>query len=240
MRDTDIDWATIGDGEPYYGVLTHERFLRKNLNSESLKEFWQSGADYIDRLHGLVVERFGNFNPINALDFGCGLGRLTRGMAKHSQLSTGIDVSESMLSEARILAPGNTRFVNSIPTESFDWINSFIVFQHIPPERGTELFAALLERLSPGGVVSVQFTFFKSHQGTIEHGISGIDLSSWDGKTLKTLVPNVMPAGAMMMYDYDMNLILALLFKCGVENIYIEHTNHGGCHGALILGRKNR
>ena len=41
------------------------------------------------------------FQPINALDFGCGVGRLVIPLAKISTSAVGIDVSESMLAEAR-------------------------------------------------------------------------------------------------------------------------------------------
>ena len=34
MRDTDNDWQIMGENEPYFGVLSHERFLRRNLTDE--------------------------------------------------------------------------------------------------------------------------------------------------------------------------------------------------------------
>ena len=46
-RDTDQDWLEYGEFEPYYGVLTHERFLRANLTPDVLEEFWQSGRENV-------------------------------------------------------------------------------------------------------------------------------------------------------------------------------------------------
>jgi trans-aconitate methyltransferase len=43
----------------------------------------------------------------------------------------------------------------------FDFLHSYLVFQHIPLKRGYEIFAALLSRLSPGGVGAVHFPYHR-------------------------------------------------------------------------------
>jgi hypothetical protein len=38
-RDTAVDWKTIGATEPWYGVLSTEKFLKSNLTPSSIEDF---------------------------------------------------------------------------------------------------------------------------------------------------------------------------------------------------------
>ena len=42
--DSDRDWKLIGALDPYFGVLTEERFRRANLDEKALAEFFASGS----------------------------------------------------------------------------------------------------------------------------------------------------------------------------------------------------
>ena len=45
-------------------------------------------------------------------------------------------------------------------------------------------------------------------------------------------------AGSMSMYDYDMNRVLRLLYLIGIESVLAQHTDHAGCHGSWLYGRR--
>ncbi len=81
-----------------------------------------------------------------ALDIGCGAVRLTHAHAADVQNATGNDVSEAMLRIAREGAPANASLTGQLPPGPFDWINSYIAFQHIPPAEGLALLSRMLER----------------------------------------------------------------------------------------------
>lgn len=240
-RDTDRDWTEIGRAQPYFGVLANERYLADRIDPEAISEFFESGeADIAKVLE--VHERLtaGKGKLGTALDFGCGVGRLSLAMATHAETVYGIDVSEPMLEVARSSASDqgieNVRFCNDIPDTALDWINSLIVFQHIAPERGLVILEELMQRLNPGGFISVQVTFFKDsrHLGEIERDV---DSYRYDGRTVDILRHREdHDTGAMTMYDYDLNRVLALLFGAGLERLELSHTDHGGCHGAYIFG----
>ena len=92
-----------------------------------------------------------SFSPKSVLDFGCGTGRLVIPLAEIADYVLGLDVSESMLWEARknckAHALNNVQLLKSDDTLScldgcFDFIHSFIVFQHIPVKRGIRIFAS--------------------------------------------------------------------------------------------------
>ncbi len=132
-RDTDLDWNTIAAANPFFGVLANERFLGKTLSPQVLSEFYGSGRADIGMTlreaatHFRIKRRFRR-----ALDFGCGVGRLSKAMAEHAHEVIGVDISENMLRTAREVASAkNITYLASIPEGTFDWINSVIVFQHI-------------------------------------------------------------------------------------------------------------
>lgn len=237
MRETDRDWSLIGEQEPFYGVLTQDEFLRRNLTPARLDAFWQSGEADVAYIAGVLERVFGPFQSQCALDFGCGVGRLARAMAARATRVVGLDVAESMLNEARLHAPGNVEFVRALPDISFDWINSFIVFQHIPPARGYRLFDELLERLAPGGVVSSHFTLYRD-RSFVAPTVGGFEDVAWDGEALRVLSEAPFQAGAIAMYDYDLTRLIASSVRHGIEVFHLEHLNHGGCHGVRFFGRR--
>lgn len=93
-----------------------------------------------------------------ALDFGCGTGRSTRFLKNLGFETVGVDISDAMLTEARIRDPhGDYRLVtNDGPTElpdgSFDVILSAFTFDNIPTEaRKVALFRRLARLIGKTG-----------------------------------------------------------------------------------------
>jgi SAM-dependent methyltransferase len=236
-RQTDDDWIRIGQDEPYHGVLSQERFLRRNLTPEILQEFWASGVEEMTYVKAVLERHFGPFRAARALDFGCGVGRLARALAGLAETVVGLDISPGMLTEARRGAPANVEFATELGERTFDWINSVIVLQHIPPVRGYVLFEDLLSRLEPAGVLSVQFTIFRD-RNFLAPATSFIEEAVWDGETIRALRQTAPAVGTMLMYDYDLTRMVALCAHHGVAGLFLEHTNHGGCHGVRLFGRR--
>lgn len=236
LRDTDADWNGIA-GEPFYGVTADPGMFRSSLDAGKLDHFWQSGRAEIGTLLGELRHLFGDFQPKTGIDFGCGVGRLTQAMAEHLDQVVGIDVAEAMLEEAMRHAPQNCRFVRDIPDGEYDWINSAIVFQHIHPENGFTILRRLLEALTPSGAVSIQLTAYKTGSA-MTFPYEGLTATFWDGETIRPLIESPHPSGTMMMYDYDLNRTMALLHSHGIDRTMLIHTDHGGCHGVYILGRR--
>jgi SAM-dependent methyltransferase len=104
-------------------------------------DFWASGESEIaDRLARAAQLR----RPAGsgrALDFGCGVGRLTRALAVRFDDCVGVDVSDVMVRRARELNADrpNCTFVHSVlpdlsrfESRSFDLVYSNKVLQHLP------------------------------------------------------------------------------------------------------------
>ena len=223
------DWNTLGETQPYFAVLTEDRFLREQMLDEDREAFFASGEADIAQIFDLI-----DFAPKSALDFGCGVGRLTRALAKRVDRVAGVDAAESMLRIARENVP-NATFSTAIPNERFDLIVSLIVFQHIPVKRGEALLDELLNHLD--GAAALHFTFRRP--GSFIRRIA---------RQIRARIPLVhriaqrisgeRPMPYMQMNEYDLDSILAIMRRHGCPNPRIIPTNHGGIEGAIVIAER--
>jgi 2-polyprenyl-3-methyl-5-hydroxy-6-metoxy-1,4-benzoquinol methylase len=152
LKGPSSDWERFGELDPYWAVLTDEKFRASKINSDARRQFFESGETHVDRVVETVrASVHPGFSPRRVLDFGCGVGRVLIPLAKRYPESVGMDVATSMLREAAsnlaekgviaelvLYDEALTRL-----TGTFDFIHSYIVFQHIPPARGLRTAANL-------------------------------------------------------------------------------------------------
>jgi len=101
-RDPDKEWEKFGRNDPYYGVMTKDRFHKEKLNKQSLIDFFDSGQQLIDYcMNTIRTSVQPDFSPTRTLDFGCGVGRCAIPLARVCPVVVGVDISDSMLKEAR-------------------------------------------------------------------------------------------------------------------------------------------
>ena len=168
---TDDDWEKWGQRDPYFGVITLDRFRMAKLDETARTEFFETGrwhVEYVWTLCRRYVDA--GFAPRTVLDFGCGVGRMLMHFARDVEQVVGVDISSSMLKEARrnceVFGAGNVAFAASIQElpagmTQFDLVHSVIVLQHLDPERGLQVFAQLLAAIAPGGIGAIQVTHAK-------------------------------------------------------------------------------
>lgn len=140
---TDLDgvrrqWNALGATDPMWAVLTD----RKKRGAWDVDEFLVTGVREIDGVLADLRRAGVTHGTGSALDFGCGAGRLVQAMARHFEHVTGVDVAESMIVKAReINRRGDVcQFVlnerpdlSVFPSDSFDFVYSSRVLQHMPP-----------------------------------------------------------------------------------------------------------
>lgn len=244
--DTDNEWEKFGKDDPYYGVLTHDKFRKNNLTTENKEEFFKSGSGYIDEVLEKTRRHIDkNFTIKKALDFGCGVGRLVIPLANVSQEVTGVDVSDSMLREAKINCEErsikNVAFVKSddglsLLDGKYDFIHSFIVFQHIPVIRGEQILENLISRLEDDGICVVHFTYEKRKKKPMVSFIKKyIPLAN---NVDNLLIGRKFFAPQMQMNPYDLNRLFSIIQKANVLDCYTEFTNHGGNLGIVVYFKK--
>jgi SAM-dependent methyltransferase len=162
----DESWRKFGKEDPYFGVLTAERFRKKNLDEAALSDFFASGEGHVAHILDIAHRFVAADLPMDsAVDFGCGVGRLVIPLARRYRHATGIDISEDYIAEA-MRNCGKQGITNADFRESveqlvaegrrFDLAHSCIVFNHIPWARGRKIIGGLYGLLNPGGVMAIQ------------------------------------------------------------------------------------
>lgn len=247
--DTDAQWDEFGKNEPYYGVLTEDKFRTINLTDDRKEEFFRSGYQYVDRVLQTIREHIDpNYTIKIALDFGCGVGRVVVPLAELAEHVIGVDVSDSMLSEAKKNCEArsirNVGFVKSDDKLSlldgkFDFIHSFIVFQHIPVKRGDRIFENLISHLEDGGVCVIHFTYAKDYRirKLVPWIKNYVPLSRYFINLLKR---RNLFAPQMQMNTYDLNKLFFIMQKSNVSEFHAEYTDHGGELGIELYFRMFR
>src|SRR5687767_6818754 len=95
-------WEALASEHPYWTVLVEPRYRADRLGPEDVRAFFQTGSDEIAATFASIRRYLApDFRPRRALDYGCGVGRLTMPMARECERVLGVDVSEHMLTEAR-------------------------------------------------------------------------------------------------------------------------------------------
>lgn len=238
MADQDY-WIEIGENDPWWGVLSEDRYHGLELAPADRDAFFAQGERDIDFAVATIRRHLcDSFAPRNALDFGCGVGRLMLAMRRHVKAITGVDISPGMLSRAAAEARSRgveVRLATEVPEGQFDWINSFIVFQHIEPAAGMRLLEQLLDHLAPDGFISLHFTAYRDSR--IWHrGPGELEYARFDGNAdvyFRRRATQEMP-----LYEYDLSAVTCQLVAHGIENLYLHHTDHCGLHGVWIFGQQ--
>ncbi len=113
---------------------------------------------YVGKL-GLLPQRG------RALDFGCGVGRLTQALATYFEEVVGIDIAPSMVNLAKrynrfgsrcIYYVNDTDNLRRFSDQEFHFIYTTIVLQHMKPEYAKSYIKEFLRVLKPQGILIFQ------------------------------------------------------------------------------------
>ena len=245
---SDREWEKFGKTNPYFGVLSTDKFLSKNLDEAGLAQFFATGESHVESLVALMGRVFDRPPAFGrALDFGCGVGRIVIPLARRWNKVTGVDISPSMLGECRkncaALDLANVEFHDSSDglkgiEGRFDFIHSVIVFQHIPVDRGEKLFRRLLELLAPDGIGALHFTYH----------IPGGMLTKFAYALRRRFQPahwalNLLAGRSpfepyMQMNAYSLEKLYNMAQDAGASAVHAELSDHGGNRGAMLVFRK--
>ena len=142
------DWNELAQLDPYWVILTA---ADKRFGGWDSDEFFAIGTIEVAALMDRI-EQLGHPQHLErALDFGCGLGRITRALAQQFDECVGVDISEDMVRSAQDLnanVPGASFVVNvandlaRFDNASFDLVFSSIVLQHVPDRSTIEGYIA--------------------------------------------------------------------------------------------------
>jgi len=155
------NWDAFGDADPLFGVLSDPT---KFGGQWRVDDFFASGDEHVKYWMRILRERGATFRPGTCLDFGCGVGRLTRPLSESFLQTVGMDVAKSMIDVARRYNRNpRCRYVvnrdpdlRSVNSSTFDFVHSCLVLQHIPPEVTIKYIEEFFRVAKPEGLIVFQ------------------------------------------------------------------------------------
>lgn len=162
IQDT---WERLGETEPYWSVLSEEKYKKSYM--QDLEEFYNTGLTDISRIFQTLDRNTIDYsNYKSCLEYGCGLGRVTRWLSEKFDTVYGYDISKSHLDSANtylskkninnIILRHLTKPEEIIDLPKVDFAYSTIVLQHNPPPIISIIIRQIIKSLNPGGAAIFQ------------------------------------------------------------------------------------
>jgi 2-polyprenyl-3-methyl-5-hydroxy-6-metoxy-1,4-benzoquinol methylase len=162
LAEVERNWNEFGKRDPLWAILTDK--TKKN-NQWDLAEFFATGERELEQVLKTVRSLAPALSRGKALDFGCGVGRLTQAMGREFDECHGVDIAESMVEQARHYNRHGDKchyHVNRqtnlklFADNTFDFIYTNIVLQHNRPENSRRFIQDFLRILAPDGLLVFQ------------------------------------------------------------------------------------
>jgi SAM-dependent methyltransferase len=250
VRDTATDWEKLARDNAYWAVLNEKQFAGRPT-ADTLAAFFARGVRDVKGFQSEIKRIFPEFSApfTRIIDFGCGVGRLLIPMAREARHAFGIDVSETMreLTIENALSFGLTNVTCLADCSDLlkvgvkaNWVNGYLVFQHIEPRRGYYILNDLLQCVAAGGYVSLHFPLFKTSDRR-EYFNDRVMYFRNDYYYTETVFidrdnyehPDI------QMYDYDANTLIALFHKNEIDRVHLIHDGSmSGIHSYVLIGRR--
>jgi len=161
LEDLQEDFHKLGETDPLGTVL----FLKPDRTPWEVEELFTTGENEIQELVD-YLESLGLELPKGvALDFGCGIGRLTQPLARYFDMCYGVDIAPSMLE----LACKHNRYrdkchyllnetgdLGLFTDNSIDFILSRITLQNMAPRYSKQYIKEFIRILAPCGLLVFQ------------------------------------------------------------------------------------
>jgi SAM-dependent methyltransferase len=208
-------WDRQAHADPMWAILTDPAKAGGRWNVD---EFFATGVREV----GAFMEQAAIWRkPVarhSALDFGCGIGRLSQALAGHFDQVYGVDISAKMIELARQHNHKGARVeylcnpagdLSHFANGSIDMILSWITLQHMRPRNARRYIQEFLRVLVPGGLLLFQYP-------SKPIGL-GVRLARW-----KALLSRPRP---MYMNGMDREEVVELLERGGGRVLNVEQDD---------------
>ncbi len=162
LEELQRNFNFLGIKDPFWAIFSDPE---KKGNKWQAEEFFKTGEREIKGLLEHVKSLGIRVSWSKALDFGCGVGRLTQALSRYFDEVHGVDIAPSMIDLAnRYNQFGNrcryhlndSGSLTLFADDSFDLIYSNITLQHIPPPYSRGYIREFVRVLAPSGLLLFQ------------------------------------------------------------------------------------
>lgn len=153
------DWQINAEADPLWVILVDPKCYGGKWD---VTEFFATGEDEIDRVFGFMERNSVALPTGPFLDFGCGVGRVSKALRKKFEFGYGVDIAPKMIELARDYVDGVDFIVNQTDSlskfsdNSIGFIYSHIVLQHMPSQYQKRYIEEFLRILKPVGLAVFQ------------------------------------------------------------------------------------
>ena len=226
------NWDDLAELDPLWAILS---FSEYRFGKWDTGQFFKTGDEEITKLMQSCLQLGYPKATERVLDFGCGVGRCTRALAKYFKQCYGLDISENMIAKANELnsSISNCTFtvnyqadLRIFPDDYFDMIYTTAVLQHIPITPLIRNYISEFLRILKGGGILV---FQLPHSIPLLYKL-GVGLRTYN--TLRTLGFNkrfiYQTLGKLGLTPYRMNFIPeneVVVFLGGIGGKVLEVKN---------------
>lgn len=210
FKELQESWNHCGKRDPLWSILTHPD---KKDNKWDLHEFFATGEREIQELIEYITA-LGVHLPHNlALDFGCGVGRLTQALAKRFAQVYGLDISSAMIRLANKYNTDTEKCVyrtniepdlKSFKDNSFDLIYSSLVLQHMEPVYSKLYINEFIRVIAPHGIIIFQLPGMQLEVPQLEkpNTCPKVEASSLPtlSRALKNIIKSMAPPKVLAWY----------------------------------------
>lgn len=162
LRAQERQWERLGRRDPLWAILSHPD---KKNGAWDEEEFFATGKAEIAASMARASALGLPMARKSALDFGCGVGRLTQALADYFEEVTGVDIAPTMIEKARLYNRHGERcryvlnaqnHLGAFPTACFDLVYSNITLQHLPRRHVQSYIGEFVRVLRPKGLLVFQ------------------------------------------------------------------------------------
>ncbi len=169
LRHTQRSWDRFAQTDPMWAVLSDPAKYGGLWNRD---EFFATGEREIADLWAVLLANKWIPNPLcRALDFGCGVGRLSQALALRVPEVIGVDLSPEMIAHAQryCAEQPNIRWLANadlwlpFPDSYFSLVYSNLTLQHVAPALARGYIREFMRILMPGGIAVFQVPSRRLH-----------------------------------------------------------------------------
>jgi SAM-dependent methyltransferase len=162
-------WNSLGETDPLWAILSRPEMRGGRWDPAAFFAAGEAEVAALERLCGELERPRGRRR---ALDFGCGVGRVSRALATRYAEVIGLDIAPSMIDGARRWNAGrdNLRFIEHVAADlapigdrSVDLVYSVLTLHHVPAALQRRYLAEFLRVLAADGLAVFQLAVGHTH-----------------------------------------------------------------------------
>ncbi|MFL6311584.1 MAG: class I SAM-dependent methyltransferase [Terriglobales bacterium] len=226
LKELQRNWEGLAQADPLWAICTDPGKRNRQWTKE---EFFATGRKEIETVLGYAA-RIGVRvdKTLPALDFGCGVGRLTRAMAEYFPECCGVDISATMISTAQEFNRDRPRChfhlnegtrLQRLRDNHFGFIYTSLVLQHIARPCSDQYILELIRVLKPGGAL-----IFQVPERLQASSVTRFWIQLAVRSRLKSIFGKQKPCG-MEMHCIKESVIRKLITQSGARVVDVAFTN---------------